>query len=305
MSHIGVQENGAPDLSVVVPSVNGWGDLEGCLEALERQREVDVQTVVVDRVGDSVRGRIKRRFPSVTLLEVGDNVTIPQMRALAFDEARAPVVAVIEDHVLVPQGWAARMLREREGGARVVGGAVENAATETWVDWAAFLCEYSQLLPPLQEGSVEWLTGNNTMYAKEVLDRHRDVTHAGLWENHLHDAVRASGDALICRPDIVVGHKKHYTIWEYVSQRFLYARSYAGARVRDAPVPRRVAFGIASFALPPVLLYRILSSCLRKQVDRWIVVRSIPLLGVFVSSWALGEVVGSWFGPGNALAKVC
>ena len=32
------------------------------------------------------------------------------------------------------------------------------------------------------------------------------------------------------RPDIVVGHKMHYSFGLYMSQRFLYSRSYAAAR---------------------------------------------------------------------------
>jgi hypothetical protein len=31
---------------------------------------------------------------------------------------------------------------------------------------------------------------------------------------------------------------------------------------------------------------------------------SLPLLCVFVTSWAAGEVVGYWFGSGTALSKV-
>jgi hypothetical protein len=50
----------------------------------------------------------------------------------------------------------------------------------------------------------------------------------------LHDAMRADGVKLICDPNIVVGHKMHYRFVDYLSQRYLYARSYAGARVSGA-----------------------------------------------------------------------
>src|SRR5262245_9187437 len=75
--------------------------------------------------------------------------TMSDMRAMAFAQARADSVAVIEDHVIVPDGWAAHLLAAQARGEEVVGGSVENAATARLVDWAAFLCEYSQLLPPL------------------------------------------------------------------------------------------------------------------------------------------------------------
>ena len=230
-------ERQVKSLSVVVPSVNGWGDLEGCLEALEGQRnDADLDVLVVDRLGDGIRDQVRRRFPQVTVIPAPAGTTIPDLRAMAFEQAKADSVAVIEDHVIVPPGWAAQLLAAQARGEEVVGGSVDNAATGRLVDWAAFLCEYSQLLPPLPEGPVQGLTGNNTVYRKALLEKHRDTARAGRWENYLHDALRRDGVVLYQRPEIRVGHKKHYTVWEYLSQRFLYARSYAGVRVEGAPL---------------------------------------------------------------------
>ena len=294
-----------PALSVVVPSVNGWGDLEGCLSALEDERAgTTLEVLVVERCGGSVRESLAARYPAVKILPVGPEVTIPQMRAIAFDRATAPSVAVIEDHVLVPPGWARALLLARER-AQVVGGGVQNAATGSLLDWAAFLCEYSHLLPPLSAGASDWVTGNNTVYDRALLESHREVTHAGRWENYLHDALRAEGITLVCRPEIVVDHKKHYTFGEYFSQRYLYARSYAGARVADASILKRLVFGLGAFALPPLLLWRTVSRTMRKHVDRKLVWQTVPLTALFVCAWGAGEVMGYWFGAGDSLRKVC
>ena len=293
-----------PDLSVVVPYVNRWSDVKGCLAALGEQRGARLEVIVAHRLGAKAQAQLQQNFPEVVAIEAPGDTTIPALRALAFDAASADSVAVIEDHVIVPADWAVRLLAIRNSGAKVGAGAVENAATETWVDWAAFLCEYSHLLPPIESGSVDGVTGNNTIYSRETLERHRSVTHAGLWENHLHDAIKAEGHDLICDPTIVVGHKMHYSVWDYLSQRYLYSRSYAGARFAGAGLPKRLVGGLASFALPPLLLYRILSRCLSKDVSKWLVARSVPLLTLFVGGWAVGEAVGAWFGPGDALSKV-
>jgi hypothetical protein len=293
-----------PDLSVVVPSVNGWDDLSRCLAALESERgEVGLEVLVPERCGGAVRERAAARFPWVILLPVDGATTIPDMRALAFDRATAPSVAVIEDHVIVPGGWARDLLLARTT-AQVVGGAVCNAATRRLVDWAAFLCEYSHLLPPLPGGASQWLAGNNVVYDRALLEQHRDATHAGRWENHLHQALRDAGITLICRPEIVVGHRKHYTVGEYFAQRFLYARSYAGARVARSNPLRRSAYGAAAFALPPLLFWRTVSRSLRKPVGRALVWRAMPLTALFVSAWAAGEIVGYWFGAGDSMSKV-
>lgn len=292
-------------LSVVVPSVNGFDDLAGTLEALERQRQdVALEVLVVDRLGPAVRDRVRERFPLVRVLEVAPDATIPHMRAIAFREATAGAVAVIEDHVIVPEGWARALLAAQTPSTPVVAGSVENAATEQLVDWAAYLCEYSHCTPPLPAGPVDWLTGNNVVYPKELLDRYRQVIESGGWENRLHDALRADGVVLTCRPEIVVGHKMHYTLGRYMSQRYLYSRSYAGARAEGASVARRLFLGAASLALPPVLFWRTVTRIGAKRRHTAQLVRSLPLLALFVVAWAAGEAVGSVAGPGDSLSKV-
>lgn len=294
-----------PQLSVVVPSVNGLGDLVGTLSALERQRgDVRLEVLVVDRLGSPLREQVRRQFPEVRLLEVPADTTIPAMRALAFREATAPSVAVIEDHVIVPPGWAKALLAAQSEGTPVVAGCVENAATDSLVDWAAFLCEYSHCTPPLPAGPAEWLTGNNVVYLKTLLDRYRGVVESGGWENRLHDALRRDGVPLTCRPEIVVGHKMHYTFSLYMSQRYLYSRSYAGARAAGSGGARRLAMGIASLALPPVLFWRTVSRIRAKGRHQGELVRSLPLLAMFVVAWAAGEAVGYLAGAGNSLSRV-
>jgi hypothetical protein len=300
----GARRKKQAELAVVIPSVNGWSDLRGCLEALSHQEgDPALEVIVVDRVGDQVRAAVAREFPEVTVLDVPEGTTIPAMRATAFTSSSAPVVGVIEDHVIVPPVWAGQMLAAHAAGEQVVGGSVDNAARDNIVEWASFLCEYSQCLAP-ETGSATWLTGNNITYRRELLDRHRAVIEEGGWENRLHDALRESGVELTSRPEITVGHKKHFTFAEYLSQRYLYARSYAGMRVAGEGAARRFAYGAAAFALPPLLLARVVGGVYGSGRYRAELARSLPLIAVFVCAWAVGEVVGYWFGAGDALTRV-
>jgi hypothetical protein len=294
-----------PDLSVVIPSVNGWSDLEGCLQALAAQSGgIAIEVLVADRIGEAVRAPLRQRYPQVRLLEAPPGTSIPALRALAFGAARAAVVGVVEDHVIVPPAWAQQMLAAHRQGAEVVGGAVDNAARERFVDWAAFFCEYSHCLAP-SAGPVDWVTGNNVTYRRSVLERFQDLIGQERWENHLHDAMRQAGVVLESRPDIRVGHKKHYTVSEYLYQRYLYARSYAGMRVAGAGRGRRLVWGLAGLVLPPLLFCRTVVRILKTGRHYGPLVRSLPLLGLFVLAWSAGEIVGYWRGPGDALRKVC
>jgi len=294
----------AAELSVIVPSVNSYDDLKDCLTALGGQGGVALEVVVVDRLGEPLRNAVRRDFPATVIVPAEPDATIPDMRAQGFERASAPAVAVIEDHVIVPPGWAGQLLDGLAAGEDVLGGSVENAATGTLIDWAAFLCEYSACLPPLPEGESDWLPGNNVVYRRELIERYRPVIEEGKWENRLHDAMRADGIKLMMHPEIVVGHKMHYTFGLYLSQRYLYARSYAGARVKDAALHIRLAYGGVAFLLPPLLFFRTVQRIYAKRRHLGYLVKSLPLLGIFVTSWGLGEVVGYWFGAGNALSKV-
>jgi hypothetical protein len=279
--------------------------LVSCLAALKREREtVELEVLVVNRLGDASNAAIRTEAPWVRILPAPASMAIPQMRALAFREAKSEAVAVIEDHVIVPPGWAKRLLSGLGERRAALGGAVENAATGTLLDWAAFLCEYSHCLPPLPAGEATWLTGNNVVYRRGAVLKHLALLDAGQWENALHDALRAEGSPLWCDPGLIVGHKKHYTFGEYFSQRYLYARSYAGARVAGASAAKKLAMGAAAFALPPLLFARTVRRILAKGAHTEKLWPSLPLIALFVLAWGAGEVVGYWLGAGNALAKV-
>lgn len=295
----------AATLSVIIPFVNSYSDIRNCLRRL-RAQDVALEIIVIDRLGGEARAAMLRDYPEITLIEAAPDATIPQMRAMGHARASAELVAVIEDHVMVPADWAKRMIDAvNEGeGHQVVAGAFENTATDNKVDWAAFLCEYSSAIPPLPSGPVPGIPGNNTIYRKSLLGKYQNELDANRWENHMHDAMRADGVELIMRPDIVVGHKMHYTFKLYMQQRYLYSRAYAGNRGKDLPLSKRLVMGAASFALPPLLFKRTIDRIKSKGKHGKELRQSLPMLAAFVTSWGLGEVVGYWFGPGDALSKV-
>lgn len=291
-------------LSVVVPSVNGWGYLRRCLSALESQTGGRPEVVVADRVGGSVRGGLREEFPWVRVVEAPPDATIPELRARAFRECSGDVVGVLEDHVIVPPGWSEEMLAAHRAGARVVGGSVENAAHDRLVDRAAFLCEYSHCLEPGPEGPAEGLVGNNVTYRRSLLVEFRDVIEEGRWEDRLHAALREAGVELTRRPAIRVDHEMHYTAAEYARQRYLYSRAFAALRLRDERPWRRLLYGLGALALPPVLLARVVGRTWRSDRPATLLLRCLPMLGLFVTAWAVGESIGALAGDGGALARV-
>lgn len=291
-------------ISVVVPCTNSFSDFQTCVAALQNQTGPLPEIVAVIRLGPEFISRVEAEFPDVRTLPVKADATIPQMRAVGIRAASADAIGVLEDHVIVPRDWTEKMLSEIAAGSDVVAGPVDNEATETLVDWAAFLCEYSAVLPPLNDGPSDWLPGNNTVYRREILERFDALLDDGKWENHLHDHMRAEGASLTLRNDIVAGHKMHYTFGLYLTQRYLYSKSFAGARVRGEPLGKRILMGLFAFALPPLVYFRVVRNIVSKHTHVRQLLPSLPLLVPFSLSWGLGEVAGYWFGAGQSLSKV-
>lgn len=296
----------SPRLSVVIASVNGLGCIVECLERLEALPERDqMEILVLDRRTDGTAEAIARRFPGVVLHAGLCGKSIPELRWIGMRAARAPIVAVIEDHCMVTPGWAAETLRrfDEMPGVGVVGGPVENGARDRLIDWAFFLAEYGACMPPLAEGQTEGVPGNNVAYLKAVLPLN-DPTWATLWESFLQNHLREKDIRIFLSPVMLVDHKKSFTLGEMLSQRFLYSRSFAAMRARTMAGPVRLGYAVASIALPPILLWRILRNVLSKRRNLREFVLGLPVICLFVTSWALGEIAGYLAGDGGSLARV-
>ena len=295
-----------PRLSVVIASVNGLGCIVECLERLEALPERDqIEVLVLDRRTDGTAEAIARRFPRVVLHAGLRGKSIPELRWRGMQAARAPIVAVIEDHCMVTPGWATEILRcfDEIPGIGVVGGPVENGARDRLIDWTFFLAEYGPCMPPLAEGPAAGVPGNNAAYLKAALPLN-DSAWATLWESFLQNDLRKRDIRIFLSPVMLVHHKKSFVYREMLSQRYLYSRSFAAMRAKSMGSLKRLFYAVASIALPPVLLWRISRNVLSKRRNLREFVLGLPVIGLFVTSWALGEIAGYLAGDGGSLARV-
>lgn len=293
-----------PLLSVVVASVNGWDVLGPTLRALDAQEGRDrIQVIVVDAVGGATRERIRGQRPAVELVEVDDRLSIPRLRHLGVWRARGRVVAIIEDHAEVAPGWAKALLEAHEGPWGAVGGAVENGRGGL-VNWAAFFCEYMPYMAPVADGPAADLPGNNIAYKRPHLLKHAHVLDEGRWESWINDRLRADGVPLASTNAAVVRHIKPFRLGHFLVQRFHFARSFAGMRRADQSPARRLLYAAGSLALPPLLLARVTRNALRKGRHLGRFAACLPLIALFLTVGAAGELVGYLVGAGSSLERV-
>jgi hypothetical protein len=297
-------EGKRPLLSVVVASVNGWDVLGPTLRALDAQEgRGRIEVIVVDAVGGATRERIRAHRPAVELVEVEERLSIPRLRHVGVWRARGRVVAIIEDHAEVAPGWADALLEAHEGPWGAVGGAVENGRRGL-VNWAAFFCEYTPYMAPVADGPAIDLPGNNIAYKRPHLLRHAHVLDDGKWESWINDRLRADGVPLATTNAAVVRHIKPFRLGHFLVQRFHFSRSFAGMRHGDQSPATRLLYALGSFALPPLLLSRVVRNVFRKRRHLGRFLACLPLLALFFTVGAAGEMVGYLIGPGRSLERV-
>jgi glycosyl transferase family 2 len=292
----------APELSVVVASVNGLPYLADCLDALESSCP-DAEVVVADWTDEATRRAVRERWPRVRLLSFGEPASVPELRAAGIAAATAPRVAVIEDHCNVRNGWAGRLLDAHRAGRTVVGGSIRNAATRRTRDWAAFLCEYSEHMEPAPGGEVPSLPGMNVSYDRSAIAAMQPLLDEGCWESDLHPHLVRSGHVLWSDPDATLDHAKAFGLREFLSQRYHYSRSYAGMR-RSTLGAKRFVYVLGWPLLVPVLYARIARNVLHRRAHRVELAKATPLILLYLAVWSFGEGVGYALGGGRSLLKV-
>ena len=298
------------EISVVIGRVS-TEDSQRILETIAGFRaEADgiaYEIIIVDRMNDALSQQLANGFPEVKHIACAAALSLPEMRTIAFEASRGSIIAVTEDHCVPAPGWLRLALDTFAAGDEklvAIGGAVVNGVKDRGFDWATFLCEYSYFSPPVVEGVSRVLPGMNVAYRREVLAAvPRDTLTSGFWETTLHEKLLADGGTLLSLNSLIMYHCKRFSFSLFARQRFIYSKYYAGLRSEHSGFGKRLTMAAASLALPPVLLWRMLTASRQKKLLREFLA-ALPSLSLLVIIWAVGESVGTLAGPGNALAQI-
>jgi GT2 family glycosyltransferase len=99
----GVRHAEAPTISVVVASCHELHVLETCLDVLLPQcRQVEAEVVVARVAAADQLQALTRAYPTVRFVSAPHDATMPDLRAAGMAEAEGDVVALTEDHCLMP-----------------------------------------------------------------------------------------------------------------------------------------------------------------------------------------------------------
>jgi hypothetical protein len=286
-----------PRLSVVVVAGAKRRRARRVLEGLAVQTaRGELEAIVID-LGPP--GSPQLRVPetlSATVLARPDRSSLAAARAHGVRQARAGVVAFLEDHCYPSPGWAETLIEAHRGPWAAVGYAFANANPETYVGRASQITDYGLWTHPTAGGPARLLPGNNVSYRRDALLAFGDdLERLLVVDFNLQDALRRRGGLLYVEPRALVYHENFTDVSSIARANHAYCRLMAANRAGVAgwSSGRRIVYAAATPVGAPLLKLGRLARSLRGR--RSLVTAAVGALPVIVAThaWAgIGEARG-------------
>jgi hypothetical protein len=289
-------------LSVVIAASNGPSSLEQCLRSLKGDGQLSDTEIIAVTNFDATQ-MLHGRFPYVQHASMPADTTVPALRTVGIWRSSGEIVALAEDHCTFGDGWCFEIKKAHELPYSVIGGSIENASHDRALDWAMYFYDYSKFMLPNQAGVVGYLPGNDVSFKRSVLKQVETSLRDGFFEAFMNVELKTRGHALYLMPSVVVYHQKNYELRKAITQCCHLGRGFAGKRVLNAPIVKRGALLLGSFALPALLPGRIVVRTVRKGRHLKELVRALPYLLLLTASWSWGEFSGYLVGEGSSAGK--
>jgi hypothetical protein len=300
-----VTSHGALPLSTVVATTQPWPEVGPLLASLGEQiATVGGEVVLGDGSADGLPAEVRAAYPRLRVLH-RPGASVFQLRAAAVADARGDVIAITEDHCVVAPDWCARILaaHREHPDAAAIGGAVENGATATTIDWASFFLVNGASMPPIRDGVRRAIALQaNCSYKRSALSP--DASELGMMEWLLNEDLRRRGAVLRADGRILVSHVQSLGVAATCRIHYDDGRTIAAFRLaRIGPLERAVRLA-ACLVMPPLLTIRAAFHVLTKRRRAATLVASLPWMLVLTSCKAWGNALGFLFGPGASPARI-
>jgi hypothetical protein len=289
-------------ISIIIASINNPSYLVKCLTAIRQQvGNISAEVIVADCVGTAVTDLLRDEYPEVKLIAFSEFKTVAILRSAAILAAQGKILAITEDHCIPPLNWYKSIWQAHlKYPAVAIGGAVDNGAIDSLLDWAVFFCEYGKFMSPAPNGIVHDLPAPNVSYKRSALITIKAQIEQGYQETVIHPYLESQGEILWSDPTISMIHHKHFTLTDFLTERYHYSRAFAGRRNKTMQPFRRLFYLCLAPLLPPLLLVRLGRQVLSRQQYLTKFCLCLPYLVIFTVIWSIGEIVGYAIGSGDS-----
>lgn len=297
--------NSTPKISVVITiGARRWRALR-CLKALLAQEEAPRMQIIVM---DSEPQLGLPDLPGIEHVPCRDCASIPHAKTQGVRQARADVIAFIEDHCVPAPGWAAAIYAAVEAHPEVSAFAYtfDNLNPVNWVSRSFFLLAYGPWIGPLPSGYIPTPSWMNVTYRKSTLLAAENLVHWFSCEGLFLHRLQQSGAKFWQTSEARVSHLNHPSAIDSGKDSAVWQRLTASVRVEvdQWNWPRRLLYFVAAVPLSPAVITWRLGKRLWSRPDlRWQFIAGLPLIYFVYSFGAFAEAAGYVAGPGDAARR--
>lgn len=302
---------GAPALSVVVVTPARFAQLRRTVHALRDQDVAERMELLLvapdeaalsDRVAADTAG-----IGAVRVVGVGPIANVDKASAAGVHAARAPVVAIVEDHAFPQPEWARALLEAHAAHpeAVAVGSLMLNANPDRGLSWANLLIAYGEYTDPRRHGAIGTLPGHNVCLKRAaILERYGDRLVDALGrDGTLMEDLAASDRPLVLALRARIAHVNPSRLAPTVRLRVAAGRLYGTRRATAGGwgSARRALYVLGGPLIPFVRLRRLGAEHFGGGRRADVRGRALPALFLGLVLDAIGQMLGYAMGPGNAL----
>jgi hypothetical protein len=299
--------SGEPALSAIVVIPDRYETVEYTMSRLQAQsvvEQVEVVFVVPSYQQIAPDESLLKCFHSWQAVEVGTVTCKARAFAAGIRHARAPVVALTEDHSFPDARWAEVFIAAHRQPWAAVGPAMCNGNPDTMLSWADFYQAYGEWTPPVSSGPVSQLPGHNSSYKRDMLlalgDRLDFMMEA---EGSLHRELKAQGYKLMLESSTCTTHLNFASWSSWIPAKYHTGREFAATWSHSWSWPRRLLFTVASPLIPWIRLWHIQKN-VRRGHSVGFLIRLLPILFAGMTVEGFGQMLGYVAGPGSSSEKI-
>jgi hypothetical protein len=301
--------NATPALAVVLVTPSDGTILRGTLRCLREQTErhrIELILVGPDpRSFDDLDAAATAGFAGTRTIAAGTLLETERGLGIGAALARAPVVALLENHVYPDPDWAAAILEAHRGPWAAVGSVIDNANPDSATSWVEHLMSYGFHDSSMPGGEGARVSRNNLVFKRSVLDGFgARLPDALARDGGLLEEVQRGGGRFYREARARLAHLNVSRLGAMLTLRIHSARARAATRARTGGwgAPRRFLYVLASPTFPLLRLRALLPRIRSKSGPR--VPSSIwPLLVVTLLFDAFGQAIGFAAGAGKSAER--
>ena len=284
-------------IAIIIPTRVGWPDMHRSVDAVVPQLAASGgQLIVVDASGKPAAPIADGK--AVHWLSLPGRPSYA-LRQAGYRAARAPIMAITEDHCAPSATWLADVLAEHQRAPDAAGifGLVDNGSRDHLVDWALFAVGYLAWAPPAP--AARGAPGHANLSFKSWVFDALPPRGDQVLEFRYVVALRAAGYVVLGTERTRVTHFQSAGLVATAQLMFHNGRAIAGLRRTKMEMRdwlRTLAPGLVA-AFRTLRTARLASS--KPDIEQP-VRRSLPIVAVLHLAHTIGESVGYLGGAGRS-----